>query len=120
MVEIPPGEAPSSLDCDVLVALHAVKSRASIEAALMRSPAPRLVIGLAGTDVYGGGEGALEALEHADAIVALQPRAADSLPANLAARLRVIRQSAATRAPALVPPSRPLTFEHCVCPMIPF
>ncbi|MBI5362820.1 MAG: TIGR04348 family glycosyltransferase [Planctomycetes bacterium] len=83
--------------CDVLVALHASKSAASVEAFRARHPRGRVVVVLTGTDVYGGMErdpAARATLARADRLVVLQPRALRALPAELRAKARVVRQSA--------------------------
>jgi len=90
---------------DALVALHAVKSLASIQAWLDRPAPGPLIVGLAGTDVYGSLEehaGARAALGRADRIVALQPLAARALPPELRERVRTILQSAEPASPAAV------------------
>ncbi len=95
-------------DCDVLVVLHAVKSRAAVDRWLSEAGDRPLVVGLAGTDVYATlkeDPGAMRALERADRIVALQPRAAEELPERLRDRVRVIHQSAPPRAD-VEPPAR--------------
>lgn len=102
--------------CDLCVALHATKSAESVERYRERVPGGPLVVALAGTDVYGGPHGglderALASLRAADLVVALQPLAADALPADLRARVRVVLQSAS--APRRAAPAAD-AFEVCV------
>ena len=83
---------------DALIALHATKTLDSAQRFLARRPGAPLVVGLAGTDVYGdlaGSPAALELLGRAARIVALQPKAAERLPAELRPRVRTVLQSAA-------------------------
>lgn len=83
--------------CDLLVALHAHRSHASIAAHARLQPDAHRVVALTGTDVYGDlahDSPALESLALASRIVVLQPRALARVPAQLQARTRVIRQSA--------------------------
>lgn len=83
--------------CDLVVAVHAVKSAAGARAAKAAQPAARLVAVLAGTDVYPRYEptpDSAAALALADAIVALQPLALQALPAELLGKARTIVQSA--------------------------
>ncbi len=83
--------------CDALLALHARKSFDSIERYRRERPAGPLVVVLTGTDLYGDlgtSAEARRALELADRLVALQPKAADELPEALRAKVRVILQSA--------------------------
>jgi putative glycosyltransferase (TIGR04348 family) len=95
-------ETWASEEWDVLVALHAVKSRDAVERfKAWRLGAP-IVVGLAGTDVYGAAE--LAGLEDADRIVALQPLAVRKLPGWLQARARTIVQSARAPAFTIAPP----------------
>jgi putative glycosyltransferase (TIGR04348 family) len=99
---------------DALVALHAVKSLDSIERWHAARP---LVVGLAGTDVYGGlaeHAPALAALRRADRIVALQPLAAAALPADLRARVRTIVQSALSARLEMPVPADPAELEILV------
>ncbi len=84
--------------CELLVAVHAVKSQASVLACAAHQPGARIVVLLAGTDIYPSfrpDAGTLEALARADAIVALQPAALEVLPPTLAGKARTIVQSAA-------------------------
>jgi hypothetical protein len=77
--------------CDLLVALHAHKSAASIERFAAVHPNRPIVVALTGTDVYGdlhGDGGALPSLHAAWRIVALQPLAAKKLPEALRERVR--------------------------------
>jgi putative glycosyltransferase (TIGR04348 family) len=83
--------------CDLLVAVHAVKTAASVADASAALPDLRVVVLLAGTDVYPSfrpDAAAAAALARADAIVALQHRAADVLPAALRHKVHTILQSA--------------------------
>lgn len=83
---------------EVLIALHAVRSAASIEAWARRRKGARLVVVLTGTDIYGGDPRQAVVLERSLAsawrIVALQEDAAARVPRRHAARVRVIVQSA--------------------------
>ncbi len=81
--------------CDVLVALHAGKSAASIQRFREERPDAPLVLALTGTDVYGDihAEEAARSLGAASRIVVLQPLAALRLPETLRDRVRVIYQS---------------------------
>src|SRR5690606_34534046 len=90
------GERWNGERCDLLVAVHAVKSAASVLAAAAAEPRLRIVVLLAGTDVYPRFEpddATLAALRRADAIVALQPHAGAMLPVELRAKVRTIVQS---------------------------
>ena len=93
--------------CDLVVAVHAVKAAAAAVAAKAARPGARLVVMLAGTDVYPRYEptpDSAAALAAADAIVALQPLALQALPAALRAKARTIVQSATAAAPANASP----------------
>lgn len=83
---------------DVLLALHARRSAASIAAFRERHPARPIGLVLTGTDVYRDIDEDLHArhsLECASAIVVLQEAALARLPAAARAKARVIVQSAA-------------------------
>ena len=82
---------------DVLIALHARRSYASIERFHQEYPQRPLIVTLTGTDLYRDLANSPEAnrsLEWATRIVALQRCAFDSLPAGLHGKVRVIEQSA--------------------------
>jgi putative glycosyltransferase (TIGR04348 family) len=83
--------------CDLLVALHARKSHASIARHARDQPhVPRIVV-LTGTDLYGDihhDATARESLELASRLVVLQPLGLRQLPERLRAKTRVIRQAA--------------------------
>jgi putative glycosyltransferase (TIGR04348 family) len=81
---------------DVMLALHARRSHASIKAFSGDKP---LVLALTGTDVYRDIHESAEARESlalADRLIVLQPRAAEELPARLRRRVRVVVQSSST------------------------
>jgi putative glycosyltransferase (TIGR04348 family) len=99
---------------DLMLALHARRSFASIRAFAERFPSRPLLLALTGTDLYRDiheDRDAQQALELAHRIIVLQARGPDELPAHLAARTRVIYQSAPDIA-RLPPP--PHTFEVLV------
>lgn len=83
--------------CDLLIALHARKSRASIARVARERPDVPRVVALTGTDVYGdlAGAAARESLELADRLIVLQPKAIEHLPEAMRGKARVIRQAAA-------------------------
>jgi putative glycosyltransferase (TIGR04348 family) len=97
-------------DCDVLVAVHAVRSAAAVAAARAARPRLPIVVCLAGTDLYGALEPSLATLALANRVVALHPHAEQALPEPLRARTRVILQSA--RVPPDVAPAE--GFQICV------
>lgn len=84
---------------DVLVTVHAVKTAGAVLAASRDRPGIRIVTLLAGTDIYPTftpGAEAKAALQRADALIALQPRALELLPAELLEKSHTIVQSATT------------------------
>ena len=87
----------SGNEADLMLALHARRSHASI-AKFPREK--RLVVALTGTDVYRDihtSAEARESLELADRLVILQPRAADELEKRYRKKVRVVVQSSSTR-----------------------
>jgi putative glycosyltransferase (TIGR04348 family) len=84
--------------CDLLVALHATKSHASVVRWRAERGAAPLVVACGGTDLYldlpAGVPAAREALALASRILVLQPLAVEALPPELRGRARVVLQSA--------------------------
>jgi len=82
---------------DLMLALHARRSFASIRAFAERFPTRPLLLALTGTDLYRDiheDRDAQQALELAHRIIVLQERGPDELAPHLAAKTRVIYQSA--------------------------
>jgi putative glycosyltransferase (TIGR04348 family) len=82
--------------CDLVVALHASKSHASIVRFRTERPLAPLVLCLTGTDLYGDlhtGPQALQSMELASRLILLQPEGVAELPEHVRARSRVIYQS---------------------------
>jgi len=85
---------------DLLIALHARKSAASVERFHHAHPDRPLIVALTGTDIYRDIETspeALRALEVASHLIVLQPHARTRLARRLWPKTRVIYQSADTR-----------------------
>jgi putative glycosyltransferase (TIGR04348 family) len=99
----------------MMIAIHAWRSAAAIAAFRRRCPDARLIVLLAGTDLYrflqSDPATTLGALAVADALVGLHDLAGAALPPSLAARLTVIRQSARP----LSAPRKPSTRTMDVC-----
>ena len=101
---------------DLLVAIHAWRSAASVAAFRARYPTRPLVVLMSGTDIYrfqhSHPEETGASMAAADRLVGLHDVVADDLPPRFRAKLRVIHQSAL---PLPVPrrPSRH-TFDVCV------
>ena len=87
-------------DVDLLIALHARKSAASVEKFHRAYPQKPLIVALTGTDLYRDIETypeARRALELATRLIVLQPGGRAHLARHLRAKTRVIFQSADTR-----------------------
>ncbi len=92
---------------DLMLALHARRSFASIRGFAERYPTRPLIVTLTGTDLYRDiheDPDAQQALEWAHRIIVLQERGLDELAPNLAAKTRVIYQSAPDIARQPAPP----------------
>ncbi|ACG72895.1 glycosyl transferase group 1 [Anaeromyxobacter sp. K] len=92
--------------CDLLVALHATKSHASVLRWREARPGAPLVVGMAGTDLYQDLPASPEArrsLALATRVTVLQARGVEALPPEIRPRARVIEQSAVA-APPTPPP----------------
>jgi len=108
-------EDPTQVDCDLLLALHAKKSFASIEAFHNLHPDRPLIVTMTGTDLYRDihlHDEARQAMAWADRLILLQPEGAEELAPELRDKARVIRQSA-IRAPASIKKNR-RWFDVCV------
>jgi putative glycosyltransferase (TIGR04348 family) len=91
------GGAWARQPCELLVALHARKSHASIARFHETHPDRPVVVALTGTDLYRDAHSSKQAqasLACASRLVVLQPRGVAALPARYRAKARVIRQSA--------------------------
>jgi glycosyltransferase involved in cell wall biosynthesis len=83
---------------ELMIALHAHRSAASITRFHCEHPARPIVVALTGTDLYGDlsrGSRTRESLRLATRIVALQPRALEALGSPLCEKTRIIYQSVA-------------------------
>ena len=104
----------SQQDADVLLAIHADKSRHSIKRFHRVHPDRPLVVLLAGTDIHRTplSDACLKSLHLADRLVALQDRAIERLPAVFQTKATTILQSACPP----TSPARPLqdSFEVAV------
>lgn len=82
--------------CDLMVALHARRSFASVDRFRREHPGLPLVLGLTGTDLYGDihtDPQARQSLEMASRLVLLQPMGIEELPEHLRGKAQVIFQS---------------------------
>ena len=83
--------------CDIIVALHAVKTAASVRRSFETDPKRPIVVALTGTDLYGDlpeNPEAQQSLAVAWRIVVLQPLAIERIPEPWRRKARVIYQSA--------------------------
>lgn len=91
---------------DAMVALHARRSSAAALGFARAHPGRPLVVALTGTDLYHDLAVSAEAqqtVERAGALVVLQPKAIESVPAHLRPRVHVIHQSVDLAAPDPAP-----------------
>ena len=106
--------------CDLLIALHALKTHDSIQRFSAEHPAKPLVVALGGTDLYRDlrrSRRATHSLELASRLVVLQPLAVKALPARFRSKVRVIYQSVASAGRAIprrADPDRRGPFRICV------
>jgi putative glycosyltransferase (TIGR04348 family) len=99
-------EAWDGRPCDLLVALHATKSHASVARFRAERPDAPLVVGLAGTDLYEDLPASPEArrsLELATRLTVLQPRGIEALPEGVRHKAVAIFQSAVAAPPLPAP-----------------
>ena len=102
-VTIGPGWQDGDAVPDLLIALHARRSAAALAAFTDAHPGRPTLLVLTGTDLYRDiheDDTARASLERATALVVLQPRGLDELPAALRAKAHVIYQSAPRLRPA--------------------
>lgn len=101
---------------DVLIALHAWRSAASIRRFRVRFPTRPLIVALTGTDIYGflhtEPEITRRSLECADMLVGLHDLVGKALPPEFRTRVRVVHQSVSGRSLVRRPSKR--TFDVCV------
>jgi len=86
----------SGKSCDVLIALHGLRSHDSIQRFKKAHSNHPIVLIMTGTDIYRDlktSRKVIQSMEMADAIVVLQPEAIDSLPKQFHHKVRVIYQS---------------------------
>ncbi len=111
-VIVAPGEAPA---CDLLIALHARRSAASVQRSHAEAPDRPIVVALTGTDLYRdihSDKAAQRSLELAARLIVLHAGAPVELPARLRSKARLVPQSAPR--PARKPRPRSSVFEVAV------
>jgi putative glycosyltransferase (TIGR04348 family) len=109
-------EQDEDSNADMMVAVHAWRSHASIRAFSDRHPDRKLVVLLAGTDIYAfqlsHPDDTLDSMQRADALVCLHDLVHRAIPKKFGGKLHVIHQSS----PPLTTPRAPSkrTFDVCV------
>ena len=101
--------------CDLMIALHVLRSYPSIERFSRVRPQLPLVLALTGTDLYSdihSSAQARQSLDLANKLIVLQPRGIEELPLHVRHKTRVIYQSTSAP-PGRFRPRRD-TFEICV------
>lgn len=99
------GNENSRLDCDLLIAIHAVKCQQEIQQFKQNFPSRPVVVCLSGTDLHGVFESlesdsassqsmALASLDASDRIILLEPQGLKKIPSRFHDKCRVIFQSA--------------------------
>lgn len=86
----------SKKPCDILIALHGLRSHDSIQGFKKAYPNHPVVLIMTGTDIYRDLKNStkvIKSMEMADAIVVLQPDAIQSLPKKFHHKIQVIYQS---------------------------
>jgi len=103
-------------DTDVMIAIHAWRSAASVERYRQRFPDGPLVLCLGGTDVNTflktHPETTLRSMEMADALICLHDLICEALPQPLRQKLHVVRQSAMPLVSPRLPAKK--NFDICV------
>jgi putative glycosyltransferase (TIGR04348 family) len=105
----------SGRPCDLMVALHARRSFASVDRFHGQYPGRPLIVALTGTDLYGAIRTdplARQSLEMASSLILLQPLGAVEIPEHLRGKASVIYQS--VRRPRVTVSPRAGVFEVCV------
>jgi putative glycosyltransferase (TIGR04348 family) len=108
-------EAYTTQRCDLLLALHAHKSAASVARFAHEHPTKPLIVALTGTDLYDDiqhSPDAQRSLEQASRLIVLQPMGIEELPVRHREKTRVIYQSVPTPHFNVKPSTKP--FEVCV------
>ncbi len=101
---------------DLMIAIHAWRSAASVNAYLAKRPGSPLIVGLGGTDVNTymttHSDVTLKTMEKADALICLHQMIGEKLPSDLASKLYLVRQSAVPLPTPRTPRVR--AFDVCV------
>lgn len=85
---------------DLLVALHAVKSREAVLGYRETNPSGKVILGLTGTDIYPNpSEEAIDTMQHSDVLITLQRKAIGQIPKKLHDRVVPVIQAAERLAP---------------------